>query len=244
MSHLEIKVNLPQLNTDKQAMKKAIFVVLIAVFSFGGSGLLLDQILKKQGGIGHLSNAIEAIRIRSAKPAMPPEMIEREAAKANHGAVGLLKQLAGGAQDGLGAAPAAANEAAAKVDTKPTDVQDVYIHVAENREALYKPQLGKNPDGDSAIKGATKDISGTKQVALRNTDDGREVIGIVHDAAIEDLNAVDRINAMNIPDDLRDRILANYDKTGVLPDIVVKESRKPGPHATGDADDPYNPKNF
>ena len=225
-------------------MKKAIFVILIAVFSIGGSGLFLDQILKKQGGIGHLSSAIEAIRIRSVKPGMPPEMIEREAAKANHGAIGLLKQLAGGAQNGLGGAPVVPQETMANGQAKPAEAQDVYIHVAENREALLKPQLGTNPEGDAAIKGATKEISGTKQVALRNTDDGREVIGVVHDAAVEDMNAVDRINAMNIPDDLRERILANYYKTGILPEIVVKESRKPAAHATGDADDPYNPKNF
>ena len=236
-------MNLPQLNTDKFRMKKAIFVVLIAVFSIAGSGLFLDQILKKQGGIGHLSSAIEAIRIRSVKPGMPPEMIEREAAKANHGAMGLLKQLAGGAQDGFGGTPTVAQEATAQAQDKPAEAQDVYIRVSENREALYKPQLG-NPGGDAAIKGASSEISGTKQVALRNTDDGREVIAVVHDAAVEDMNAVDRINAMNIPDDLRERILANYYKTGVLPEIVVKESRKPTAHATGDADDPYNPKNF
>jgi hypothetical protein len=192
----------------KGRMKKFVFILIIAVLSIGGSGFMLDQMLTKQGGIGYISSAIEAMRIRSAKPGMPPEQIAREAATANKGAMGLLKTLANGASHGLGAKPAEPAESAT-----------------------------------ASIKHASEALAASKQVMVEETKDGREVIGIIHDRSIEDLTAVDRINAMNIPDNMREKILANYYKTGVLPEIFVKEKRKPSKNS-GDPDDPYNSNNF
>lgn len=209
-------------------MKKAALILIITAISICGSGFVLDQMLAKHGGIGYISSAIAAMKLRAAKPGMPPELVAAEAAKQNKGAMGLLKTLADGAANGLGGKPVEANE--------------VYIRVAENHDAMVKPQLGTTANPNE-IKGATHDINNTEKIALRATEDGREVIGVVHDSAVEDLSAVDRINAMNIPENLKEKILANYYSTGSLPEIVVKETRKPT-SKPGDPDDPYNPKNF
>lgn len=224
-------------------MKKVALIIMITVIGIAASGFMLDQMLAKQGGLGYISSAIEAMKIRSAKPGMPPDQIAREAAKANKGAVGLLKTLADGASTGFGAkARTAAAENTAEVAGQPAQPTDVYIRVSENREAMLKPQL--DPAGTvTEIKGASDDLASAKKVAVQGTDDGREVVGVIRDSSVEDLTAVDRINAMNIPENVRDKILENYYKTGSLPEIVVKETRKPS-KAASDPDDPYNSKNY
>ncbi len=223
-------------------MKKVIMIVMITVVSICASGFMLDQMLAKSGGLGYISQAIAAMRIRSAKPGMPPDEIAREAAKANKGAVGLLKTLAEGATDGFGAKPGETAAATTQASAQPSQPTDVYIRVSENKEALAKPQL--DPSGAvTEIKGAADDIANAKKVSVQGTDDGREVVAVMRDSAVEDLSAVDRINAMNIPENIRERILDNYYKTGSLPEIVVKETRKPS-KAAGDSDDPYNSKNY
>jgi hypothetical protein len=230
-------------------MKKAVFILILTAFSIGGSGFVLDQMLAKQGGIGYISSAFAAMKLRAEKPGMPPELVAIEAAKANKGAMGLMKTLADGAQNGLGAQTAALDKAAASEQaphqgSDTTTDKEVYIRVSENHDAMLKPQVGDATKLEE-VKGASEDLSATRKIAVEKTEDGREVVGVVRDGAVEDLNAVDRINAMNIPEHMRERILANYYATGSLPEIMVKESRKVKVKATGvDNDDPYNPKNF
>ena len=55
---------------------------------------------------------------------------------------------------------------------------------------------------------------------------------------------IQRIMSLNIPDDLRLKILDNYKKTGVLPKILVKEKQSGSTRAPAGDDDPYNKKNW
>lgn len=54
-----------------------------------------------------------------------------------------------------------------------------------------------------------------------------EVVAVVHATGTEDLTALDRINAMNIPEEMKQQILRNYEMTGVLPEITVRAKPKP-----------------
>lgn len=54
-----------------------------------------------------------------------------------------------------------------------------------------------------------------------------EVVAVVHATGTEDLTAIDRINAMNIPEEMKQQILRNYEMTGVLPEITVRAKPKP-----------------
>ncbi len=239
MSHLENGLHLEPLLSDRLIMKKVIFFVMIVLGSLAGTGFWLDHTLKDKGGIGHLSSAIEAIRLRSAKPGMPPDLIAREAAKANHGAMGLLKTLT---TDGA----KVLEPKTAPVSPSPvasTGNLEIFIRASENHDAMLSAQM--TTEGEStSIKGAEKELSGAAKTGLRSTEDGREVIAVLQDGSIQDLGAVDRINAMNIPDDMREKILANYYKTGALPEIFVKETRRPASVTSPAVDDPADPRNF
>jgi hypothetical protein len=226
-------------------LKKIALFLVIGLFSLGVSLFALDGMLKKQGGLGHISSSIEAMRLRQAHPAMPADVIEKKAAKANHGALGVLKTL----QDAATGKPPSTDvtDLANNSKTGPDD-RETYIRVAENKDAILQAQLPENPDAASKeIKGAVHEISAnSERVGVQATADGRAVIGVLHDTGTEDLAAIDRINALNIPDHMKKTILKNYEETGILPEILVKESRKPTAieEVHRDKEDPYNPKNF
>lgn len=87
---------------------------------------------------------------------------------------------------------------------------------------------GRAPATGETEKASATTASATgREIQLKDAADGREVIGIVPAGGPKDFNAIDRINALNIPDDLKNKILKNYEATGVLPEIVMREKRKP-----------------
>ncbi|CAN5680768.1 hypothetical protein BH10BDE1_BH10BDE1_00070 [soil metagenome] len=223
-------------------LKKIALLLILGLFSLAASLFALDGMMKKQGGIGHISSAIEAMRLRRAYPAMPPNLIEKQAAKANHGALGVLATLQAAA---TGKPPALAEIDPANPGR---DDRDTYIRVAENKDAMLNAQLPEDPNAPQPeIKGSFHELgANSRSVQVQSTADGRAVIGVLHETGTEDLNAIDRINAMNIPEHMKRRILKNYEETGILPEILVKETRKPAaseePHR--EKDDPYNSKNF
>lgn len=223
-------------------LKKVTMFLVVGLLSLAISLFTLDGLMKKRGGLGHLSSAIEAMRIRQAHPAMPADLIEKKAAAANHGALGVLQTL----RDAATGKPPQVD--AADDLKKSRDDRDTYIRVAENRDAILHAQLPENSEVVPAeIKGAVHEISADSQtVRVQPTADGRTVIGVLHETGTEDLGAIDRINALNIPEHMKQTILRNYEETGALPEILVKESRKPtaSDETHREKEDPYNPKNF
>ncbi len=204
--------------------KKIVFFLFLGLLTIGASVFALDHMFKDQGGIGSLSSSLEAIRLRSANPTMKPDVIAREAAKANQGPLGLAKTLSSG-NLGAGAPMPEHADALDDMDTpQKRNEKDIYVRVAENREAILKAQMAPDGSNGAQVKGAVEEISpNSQQVALTKTGDGREVIGIVGDGSFGEFNAVERINALHISDDLKKKILANYYETGALPEVLVKE---------------------
>lgn len=204
--------------------KKIVFFLFLGCMTIGASLFALDHMFKEQGGIGSLSSSMEAIRLRSANPTMRPEIIAQEAAKANQGALGLAKTLSSGSLGGNAPMPEGADALDESGTPAKRNEKDIYVRVAENREAILKAQMAPDGSNGAQVKGAVEDISsGAHQVALTRTADGREVIGVVGDGGYGEFNAVDRINALHISDDLKKKILANYYETGTLPEVLVKE---------------------
>jgi hypothetical protein len=199
-------------------MKKVLFFFAAMFLALGSTWLTLDQMFAKQGGIGHLSSAIEAIRLRSANPTMHPDAIEKEAAKANQGALGLLKTLKNGATNGLGAPTSGTGSGTAPVSRQP----DAYVRVADDRNAILNA-----PDNVKTTAELHELSAGGQNISVQGTADGRDVVAVVHDPTAQDFNAIERIKALNIPDDLKEKILRNYEMTGVVPDILVNQRRAP-----------------
>lgn len=205
--------------------KKIVFFLFLGVLTLGASVFALELAFKEQGGIGSLSSSLEAIRLRSAHPTMKPAIIAREAEKANRGALGLAKTLATG---NLGASAQMPNgtDALEEFDEslKQREEKDVYVRVAENREAILKAQFQNDRSNEAQVKGAVENLRpDSHQVALTRTGDGREVIGVVDEGGYGEFNAVERINALHIPNELKQKILANYYATGSLPEVLIKE---------------------
>ena len=205
--------------------KKIIFFLFLGVLTIGASIFALDLAFKEQGGIGSLSSSLEAIRLRSAHPTMKPEAIAREAEKANRGALGLAQTLAKGNLGTHGQIPANMDALEDSDDSvKRPEGKDVYVRVAENRDAILQAQFQSDGSNDTEVKGAVENLSpDSRQVALTRTGDGREVIGVLDEGGYGEFNAAERIKALHIPDDLKQKILANYYATGVLPEVLVKE---------------------
>ncbi len=210
---------------SKTFSKIAMFLAL-GVLTIGLSVFALDRVFEKQGGLGSLSSSLEAIRLRSLHPTMKPEVIAREAAKANKGPLGLVSTLSKGKLDATAAANAEVADAVdgETVETKRPNEKDVYVRVAENREAILKAQFAGTPEETTAnVRGAVDEISpNSRAVAVSQTHDGRTVIGVVGES-IGEFGVEDRIHAMNIPDHMKAQIIRNYQATGSLPDILVKE---------------------
>ena len=213
----------------KTLSKIAVFLAL-GVLTVGLSVFAVDRLLKDQGGLGSISSSIEAIRLRSMYPTMKPEVIAREAAKANKGPLGLAATLSKGQLDQATASNAAmadafdGDELDVKNEIKKQNEKDVYVRVAENREAMLKAQFSGSPDeSTSKVRGAIEELGpNSKAIPVARTTDGREVVGVVGEN-VGEFGAVDRIKAMNIPDHMKNQIIKNYYATGSLPEILVKE---------------------
>lgn len=72
------------------------------------------------------------------------------------------------------------------------------------------------------------DVSGAGTGAAAESTE-TEIVAVVYATGTEDLTAIDRINAMNIPEEMKQQILRNYEMTGVLPEITVRK-KAPPPH--------------
>ncbi len=211
---------------SKSLSKIAMFLA-VGVIAIGASLFALDRVFKDEGGLGSLSSSIEAIRLRTLHPTMKPDAIAREAAKANKGPLGLISTLSKGKLDAAAASNASVADAVDEVDAaeiKRQNEKDVYVRVAENREAMLKAQFSGDPgETTAAVRGAIEEINpNSRTVSVSQTSDGRAVMGVVGES-VGEFGAVDRINAMNIPDHMKAQIIRNYHATGSLPEILVKE---------------------
>ncbi|MDX9731882.1 MAG: hypothetical protein RBT63_08940 [Bdellovibrionales bacterium] len=109
-----------------------------------------------------------------------------------------------------------------------------FVNVRANREAILK----KPTDQKGHVSNIEK---GKKVIDVSPTQDGREAIAIVNEASAHDPAAIDRIMSLNIPEDMRNKILKNYKRTGVLPEILVRKEKR----APANADDsPRKPYDF
>lgn len=225
----------------RQIKKIGMFFVL-AVVGMGLSAFALEEVTKGEGGLGGLASAVEALKIKSLKPGMPPEEVKRQAALAPKGALGLLKSLTT-SQSLTMDHPASAASSAPNVKQAET-----YIAVKNNHAAILERQTDTNTASSENVKGVVEsqkiDSLQSQIVEVSQTHDGREVIAVVSDPSVQSHSDIDRIMAMNIPADLRAKILKNYELTGTLPEILVKEKAKRQPSSNLEADDPYNKQNW
>ncbi len=229
----------------KQFRKIALFTAL-AIIAVGATTLALQNILKSDGGLGSLTSALEAMKIKRMKPGMPPEEIKRQADLAPKGVLGLLQGLT--SSGSLTMDHVAATHPGSKSGS---DSKEVYISVRENPNAILERQTNPETADSSGVKGVVQDVTHNRTIEVSQTKDGREAVAIVNDPSIHDFNDIDRIMAMNVPDELRAKILKNYQETGVLPEILVREKSKRKPSSDGtqpetglEQDDPYNKNNW
>jgi hypothetical protein len=224
----------------RQIKKIGMFFVL-AVVGLVLSAFALEEVTKGEGGLGGLASAVEALKIKSLKPGMPPAEVKRQAALAPKGAMGLLKSLS--TSQSLTMNPPAATSAA-----EPVKQAETYIAVKNNHAAILERQTDLETASPSNVKGVVESqkvesLHG-QIVEVSQTHDGRDVVAVVSDPSVQDHSDIDRIMAMNIPADLRAKILKNYELTGTLPEILVKEKAKRKPSSNLEADDPYNKQNW
>lgn len=229
----------------KQFKKIGTFLVL-AVVGLVLAAFALEEMMKGDGGLGGLSSSVEAFKIKAKKPGMPPEEVRRQAALAPKGAMGLLKSLT--TSDSL-----TMNHPDIKKAVSPNpESRDTYISVKKNPNAMLERQTdptlatsGNAPENvKGVVAGQTLDAIPGQVIEVSQTQDGRDVVAIVGDPSVQDHSDIDRIMAMNIPADLRAKILKNYELTGTLPEILVKEKQKRQPTNNLEEDDPYNKQNW
>ncbi|MBN8542197.1 MAG: hypothetical protein J0L82_17530 [Deltaproteobacteria bacterium] len=224
----------------RQIKKIGMFFVL-AIVGLVLSAFALEEVTKGNGGFGGLSSAVEALKIKSLKPGMPPAEVKRQSELAPMGAMGLLKSLTTSESltmnhPGIAARP-----------TQPVKETETYIAVKHNSAAILERQTDLETASPENVKGVVESqkvesLQG-QIVEVSQTQDGRDVIAVINDPSVQDHSDIDRIMAMNIPAELRAKILKNYELTGTLPEILVKEKAKRKPSSSLD-DDPYNKQNW
>lgn len=228
-----------------------IFSLSSLVILFIGHTYLEKYALKSDGGLGSVSQAIEALKIKAKYPGIPAAELQKLTARAPGGAAGLLQTLSTvntlTEPPGVPGADAVdTNEPAQAAGGSAPKPSEVLIRVSDNPEALMQRQSAEVADAETkAIKGQTEaPVQGIKTVSVSQTADGREVVAVLEEQFGNDAN-IQHIMALNIPDDTRNKILENYRKTGALPALLVKETQKIQQPARGPAsDDPYNKKNW
>lgn len=225
----------------RQIKKIGMFFVL-AVVGLVLSAFALEEVTKEEGGLGGIASAVEALKIKSLKPGMPPEEVKRQADLAPKGALGLLKAFTTSESLTMN------HPAAAKATAQATKEAETYISVKNNHAAILQRQTNLETASPSNVKGVvesqTVESLQGQVVEVSQTQDGRDVVAVISDPSVQDHSDIDRIMAMNIPADLRAKILKNYELTGTLPEILVKEKAKRKPSSNLDADDPYNKQNW
>lgn len=215
-----------------------LFVVL-ALVAVGAAIYSVETIMKSEGGLGSLTTALEAMKIKRLKPGMPPEEVKRQANLAPKGLKGLVQGLTSSeslTMSGSGEAPTGSKAG--------SNSKSVYISVRENPNAILERQTNAETADDSGVKGVVQDVNPQRTIEVSQTQDGREAVAVIHDPSVHDFNDIDRIMAMNIPEDLRAKILKNYQETGVLPEILVREKSQRKPSSELESDNPYNKNNW
>lgn len=223
-------------------VKKLFFYFAFGLFGLFASGFALDQTLKGQGGLDSISQALEAMKLKAKYPGMPGAEIQRLSQQAPKGATGLIESLRN--SQALTDSRLKAIKSATENGTERAAglAQTVYIDASENHNVLTERQLKDELVGAALPVGASETAPQGETVQLNPTADGREVIAVVKDSFNPEAD-IERINSLNVSDEIRQQILANYQQTGVLPKILVKETRAPASQPAG-SDDPYNSKNW
>lgn len=213
--------------------------MVLALFAVGATIYSVERITKSEGGLGSITTALEAMKIKRLKPGMPPEEVKRQANLAPKGLKGLVLGLTSSeslTMNGSGDAPPGSKAG--------SNSKSVYISVRENPNAILERQTNTETADESGVKGVVQDVNPRRTIEVSQTQDGREAVAVIHDPSVHDFNDIDRIMAMNIPEDLRAKILKNYQETGVLPEILVREKSQRKPSSELETDNPYNQKNW
>lgn len=185
--------------------------------------ITLNNILKSSGAISSLSVSLEAMKLKRLHPGMNGEIIQKKAEGAPTGIWGLVRGF-------TTATPLTESD-----HTAPD--QDVYISARANPNALIERQTDPTLSNVKNIRGVVENLPDGQAVSVSQTSDGREAIAVFKNSKQED--DMERIMSLNIPESTRRLILRNYQKTGILPDILVREksSRTPSSETAGSPED-------
>ncbi len=188
----------------RQIKKIGMFFVL-AVVGLVLSAFALEEVTKGNSGFGGLSSAVEALKIKSLKPGMPPAEVKRQSELATKGAMGLLKSLTTSESLTMNHPDIAARP------TQPVKETETYIAVKLNSAAILERQTNLETASPENVKGVVESqkvesLQG-QIVEVSQTQDGRDVIAVINDPSVQDHSDIDRIMAMNIPAELRAKIL-------------------------------------
>lgn len=136
-----------------------------------------------------------------------------------------LKAAQAQQQSQLAAATAAASAAAtAPAPTAPTAIQ-----------APPTAPLATQASAPAAAPAPTVAVAAV-QSAATDAPPEYETVAVSYDPTAVDPGAIDRINRLQVPEAVRAKILKNYQMTGVLPEIITREKRKPAAAAQAPAD--------
>lgn len=206
------------------------------------SAFALEEATKGEGGLRGLTIAVEAFKIKSLKPGMPPDEVKRQAALAPKGATGLLKSISTSQSLTMN------HPSPADMQAQNAKQEGTYLAVKSNHAAILERQTdlvtASATNVKGVVEGQTIESLQGQLIEVSRTQDGRDVIAVVSDPSVQNHSDIDRIMAMNIPPELRAKILKNYERTGTLPEILVKEKATRKPSSSFEADDPYNRKNW
>jgi hypothetical protein len=221
-------------------VKKIGLFLGLSLFASGAAIYAVEFTMKSQGG---LSAALEAMKIKRQKPTMSPDEVKRHAALAPKGLMGLYQGLMSSQSLTMSESSISQLEEGDTLSSNSEPpAKSLHISVRENPKAMIERQIQPGTD-EAQVKGIVQDISNRRTVEVSRTSDGREAVALIHDPSIHDFNDIDRIMAMNIPEDLRAKILKNYQETGVLPEILVKEKVKRNPSSDGATEQSSHPYN-
>lgn len=218
-------------------VRKISISIAMGLIGIAVTALTLNNILKSSGGLSSLSVSLEAMKLKRLHPGMNGDEIQKKAHEAPTGIWGLLRGFTTPEPLTEVALPAIGSSSLPTDTSHTAQDQDIYISARANPNALIERQTDPTLSNIKNVRGVVENLPEGHKVSVSETSDGREAIAVIKTSNRED--DLERIMSLNIPEDARRRILRNYQRTGILPEILVREksSRTPSSETASSPED-------
>lgn len=211
-------------------LKKLLTFIIFICLGLAASLTMVKSQLGGNSGMDSLVQNLEAYKLKMKYPTLSGEQITKLSQQAPGGLTGLMKSLK--------SHKPLVDPTESRESSPPPPAELVRVESAQ--------ELNQTKPNGVKVSGTDAEaiVNGTDSTAVRLGDstDGKEVYAQMKNQ-FGNQAAIERIMKLNVSNEIKNKILANYEATGALPEFLTRE-KPPERKPSSEDEDPTDPSTW